>query len=434
MKTIKGKIAGLLIMSVLIVSFMYIKTYLMFPSQITLIQGEEHIYNIKTVFPILMKADKNDILKLNGSEIKASGSSQHFTYPATFTSQTNGTFNLNMKIFGIIPLRNLKVDVVENKKVVPCGNTIGVKLYLKGILVVGVTDVETPDGKTVYPSRDAGIRAGDMILSVNKKEVNSINELIEIIEKNGEKQMKIKISRGNIVRETYITPISSKNNKHHIGLWVRDNTAGIGTLTFYDKQTGKFAALGHGITDMDTGILMPVNSGEIVRSNILDVRKGEQGLPGELKGMFDDSRSKLGTIIVNSEQGVYGVLSEETMQNMLGKEYPIAVRNQIKIGSAKILANVSQTITEEYDIEVMKVNHKNNEGTKGMVIKITDERLLNTTGGIVQGMSGSPIIQDGRIIGAITHVLVNDPTRGYGILIESMIKTLNRMEVLQNAA
>ena len=218
-----------------------------------------------------------------------------------------------------------------------------------------------------------------------------------------------------------MTPVkSSEDGKYHIGLWVRDSTAGIGTLTFYDADTGKFGALGHGITDIDTGTLMSVKSGEKLESDILGVKMSRSGVPGELKGVFSEGR-QLGTIESNTEVGIYGKLEKHAMQRMKGKMYPVGVRANIKEGPAVILSNIDGKKTEEYDIVIQKVSRQNLNGSKGMIIKITDERLLSTTGGIVQGMSGSPVIQDGKIVGAVTHVLVNDPTRGYGIFIETML-------------
>jgi stage IV sporulation protein B len=224
--------------------------------------------------------------------------------------------------------------------------------------------------------------------------------------------------------------MASDDKKYHIGLWVRDSTAGIGTLTFYDPKTSAFGALGHGITDIDTGLLMPVDSGEIIESSILGIKVGKSGVPGELKGVFIEDM-RLGTIENNSEFGIYGKLSDNAANKITGKLYPIGLRSEIKEGPAVILSNIDGKSIAEFEIEIQKVSRQNINGSKGMIIKVTDQKLLEATGGIVQGMSGSPIIQNGKIIGAVTHVLVNDPTKGYGIFIEGMLKNLPD-ENLQN--
>ncbi len=426
-KTYKKKILIAILASIIMVSLTYIKTYFSMPEELTIIKGEALIYNFRSPFYVRLVADDNEILKLNGGYIKASGNSLNLSNPVTFESEKNGSVVLDFKIFGILPLRSLRIDVVENIKIVPCGNTVGVKLNLTGILVVGTADIRAENGTRVYPAREAGIRAGDLIVQVNGMNIKSIRKLVDEVEKSRGNEMKIRYKRGGAFRDVFIRPaMSADDREYHIGLWVRDNSAGIGTLTFYDPATGNFAALGHGITDIDTGTLMPVSHGEVLESCILDIKKGEQGVPGELKGVFVESNSKLGNIQLNCEHGIYGKLNKYAIKKLSPKKYPIAVRSQIKAGKAKILANINDDKVEEFEIEIIKINRQNADGSKGMVIRITDRRLLELTGGIVQGMSGSPILQNGKVIGAVTHVLVNDPTRGYGIFIESMIKNLGK--------
>jgi stage IV sporulation protein B len=318
----------------------------------------------------------------------------------------------------------VKVDVVSNKQIAACGNTVGVKIKINGILVIGVSDVDTENGKKMLPSRESGIKPGYIILQANDKTLDGIDDLINEIDRSHGKPIKIKYKYGSIQGLASITPvISSDDKRYHIGLWVRDNTAGIGTLTFYDPATQTFGALGHGITDVDTGTLMPVETGEILESSILGVKKGTSGTPGELKGIFVED-TKLGSISLNSEFGIYGKLNSDNMRKVIGRLYPIGVRSEIKEGRASILSNIDGKNIDEFSIDILKVSRQSLNGSKGMIIKVTDPRLLETTGGIVQGMSGSPIMQNGKIIGAVTHVLVNDPTRGYGIFIEAMIRNV----------
>jgi stage IV sporulation protein B len=422
----KSRIPSIIvILFIITITAIYLNAYFVIPGEITLIRGEEHIFRFNSILPINIEADKEGILSVNGGVLGGKSRFLDFSGPVTFKSGQDGSVHLNMKVFGIMPFRTMKVDIVENQTVVPCGNTVGVKLRLKGVLVVGISDVNMSKDKIATPARDAGLKPGDLIFQVNGTEVKTISALIDEIDNSGGKEMKILYMRGDNSYETVVTPQKAyDDNKFHMGMWVRDNTAGIGTLTFYDPRTKTFAALGHGITDVDTGILMPASSGEILESSIVEIKKGERGVPGELKGIFIESRNPLGVVDFNCEHGIYGKLSDNYLNSLPAKSYNIGVRAQVKLGKAAILANISGKNIEEYDIEILKINNQNTNGSKGMVISITDERLLNGTGGIVQGMSGSPIIQDGRIIGAVTHVLVNDPTRGYGIFIESMIKNL----------
>lgn len=421
----KNKLLFFLFVCILVISFSYISTFFALPGEITILEGEEYVYNFKSPFLVNITADRDGIVKINGGDIKTNGNFLQLSGPISFKSQENGSVNLNMKILGLIPLKTVKVEIVENRKIIACGNTVGVKLKLDGILIIGISDVETLDGKKMLPVKDTGIKPGDLIVGADGAEVEDIGELLKVIEESGGKSIKLRLRHQGMYRETEVIPVKSVDDKkYHIGLWVRDNTAGIGTLTFYDPETHCFGALGHGITDIDTGSLMPVDTGEILESSILAVKKGRSGMPGELKGVFVEDKNRLGFIDKNCDYGIYGQLNENAARRMSSKLYPVAMRSQIEEGPAKILANTSGKVVEEYDIEIQKVSRQKVNGSKGMVIRITDKKLLELTGGIVQGMSGSPIIQNGRIVGAVTHVLVNDPARGYGIFIEQMIKNL----------
>lgn len=401
----------------------YIKVMLTVPGELTLIAGEEYTYDFNSLFPINIIADKVDLIKL-GSNSESASVSVGFQKPVSLTPRKNGTVNLNVKFFGLLPVKSVRVDIVSEKQLVACGNTVGVKMNIEGILVIGVSDVEVNGGRKVLPAKDSGIKPGCFITGINGKAIARIEELIEAIDKSGGKAVSIEYRSGSANNRASLVPVmASDDKKYHIGLWVRDSTAGIGTLTFYDPETLGFGALGHGITDIDTGTLLPAASGELIESSILGIKKGTSGVPGELKGVFIED-TKLGKITENSEFGIYGRLSENMVSKLKGKLYPIGMRAEIKEGAATILSNIDGKNTEEYSIEIQKVSRQNINGSKGMIIKVTDKRLLEATGGIVQGMSGSPIIQNGKLIGAVTHVLVNDPTKGYGIFIEGMLRNL----------
>lgn len=414
----------------IILAVSYVREIYNLPNQLTLFENQEYEYNFKSPFTVNIQADNKDMLIFESKDSKLGSSYYNLSDPIMFKAKKLGRVKLNMRLFGLIPLKTLQVDIVPYKELVACGNTIGVKLKIDGILVIGLSDIETINRENVLPAKESGIKTGDLIIEVNGKKVDSISDLQREVEGSNGESIQIKYKRNNTYNNTRIKPvISMEDNKYHLGMWVRDSTAGIGTLTFYDTKTNSFGALGHGITDIDTGILMPVEKGEIIESNILAIQKGRQGSPGELKGILIEDGEELGKIDTNCEYGIYGKLNEATCDKFPNKVYPIGLRNEVKVGPAVILANVDGKTVQEYAIEIVKLSTKSTSGSKGMIIKVTDKRLLEATGGIVQGMSGSPVIQDGKLVGAVTHVLVNDPTRGYGIFIEWMVRNIASEQV-----
>lgn len=323
------------------------------------------------------------------------------------------------RLFGVIPMKTVDADVFSEVKLIPGGFPFGVKLYTKGVIVVGISDVETEKG-SVSPAREAGLREKDVIISIDGEKVNTAKEVSEKIAQSNGKKLSITLNRKGVEEKIELTPAhSSGDNLYKAGIWIRDSTAGIGTVTFIDPRTNEFAGLGHGICDVDTGELMPLLRGNVVDVKLNGVNKGKVGDPGELKGIF--CHGKIGELKGNTPYGVFGTLSSVPEQYKR-EPLPIALKKDIKTGSATIYCTVGEK-PEEYSAEIVKINPANTD-TKNFVIKITDERLLEATGGIVQGMSGSPVIQNGRIVGAVTHVLVNDPTSGYGIFIENMLKNI----------
>jgi stage IV sporulation protein B len=432
-KSNKRKLFVLLFVCFCVITLSYLQAFSVIPAKLTLLEGEEYIYNFKSFYFVNIKADNSEVLKLNNSDIKANGNYLELISPLSFKTQKRGTVNLNFKAFGVIPLKTMQVDIIPSRKLAACGNTIGVKIRMDGVLVIGVSEVDRADGTKEAPAKDGGIKTGDVIYEVNETKLTGINDLIDQIDKSKGNSLSIKLRRGNELLSTSISPVEGVNdNKYHIGLWVRDSTAGIGTMTFYDPESHGFGALGHGITDADTGTLMPVNRGEVLESNIISVRRGEQGTPGELKGIFMENRPPMGSIYKNGEYGIYGKMYNgfKASKNRL---YPIGLRGQVRVGPATILSNIEGSKIEEFNIMIEKVARQSFSGPKGMVIKVTDKKLLNSTGGIVQGMSGSPIIQNGKLVGAVTHVLVNDPTRGYGIFIEWMLKNTGEVSGVRQA-
>lgn len=330
-----------------------------------------------------------------------------------------GKYTAKVKLFGVLPIKTVDISIFEKQNIIPLGVAFGVKLYTDGVIIVDITDF-LHDGKIQNPAYDAGLREGDIILSYNGVKVKSNEDLIEQVKlSNGNPQIAT-VRRNNLDFDTKIIPIKDDaDGSYRIGLWVRDSTAGIGMLSYYNPNDNTLSGLGHSISDGDTGQLMPVSTGELVKANIEGVIKGSPGSPGELLGSFIDEEI-LGVLTGNSSTGLTAACVTDEFSDY--NSYPIALKDSIKTGKAQIICCVNGTESKFYDIEILKINN-NLQETKNMVIKITDNKLLELTGGIVQGMSGSPIIQDGKIVGAVTHVLVSDPQKGYGIFIENMLKS-----------
>ena len=329
------------------------------------------------------------------------------------------SLSANTKFFGIVPLKSVNVNVYDEITLCPGGMPFGVKLYTDGVIVAGITGVQGT-AETHSPASDCGLKTGDIIKNVNGNAVNTIDEIASAIEQSGGKSLSLSVDRNGKELSLTLTPVLSKDdNQYRAGLWLRDSTAGIGTVTFISPQNGFFAGLGHGICDVDTGNIMPLRKGTVVDVTISGITKGIVGSPGELKGTFIPG--KIGALTGNTHCGVYGVLSDTDNTSLL-EPVKIGLKNELKLGKAEIYCTISDTV-EKYSAEIVKIGNKDAE-QKNFVIKITDKRLLDATGGIVQGMSGSPIIQNGKLVGAVTHVLVNDPTKGYGIFIENMLKNM----------
>ena len=304
-------------------------------------------------------------------------------------------------------------SALDREFLVPVGHTIGIKLFSDGVVVVGLAEIETAQGR-ISPGVACGLRVGDVIEEANGTEVESSEQFSGILQCGG--TVELAVSRGGEELMLSAHPAPGEDGVYRLGAWIRDSMAGIGTVTYYDPQTGEFGALGHGVTDSDTGLLMPLADGAVMGSTVKAVKKGSEGEPGQLRGEFDLTKDK-GTLSANTEQGVFGKLDADAIS--FGAAIPVARAGEVREGAAVIRANVSGDAVEEYEIEILRVLDAT--GARNLLLRVTDQELIALTGGIVQGMSGSPIIQNGKLIGAVTHVLVNDPTRGYGILIENML-------------
>lgn len=304
--------------------------------------------------------------------------------------------------------RALEADVL-----IPVGHTIGIKLFAEGVVVIGLAEVESGGG-VVTPGADCGLQVGDVIEAVSGQEVESSEQFAQLLQCGG--SLELDISRDGQDLTLDAQPVQGTDGTWRLGAWIRDSMAGIGTVTFYDPASGVFGALGHGITDTDTGLLMPLGDGSVMHASVKAVKQGSPGEPGELKGNFDLAHD-LGGLHANTERGVFGEMEPCTLTE--GVAVPVAKAGDVHVGDASILANVSGDQVTAFDVQILRILDP--DGVQNLLLQVTDPVLIAQTGGIVQGMSGSPILQDGRIVGAVTHVMVNEPTKGYGILIENML-------------
>lgn len=306
---------------------------------------------------------------------------------------------------------------LSQRKLIPVGKTVGLKLFAHGVMVVGLDEVNTQQGSR-SPAKESGLKTGDIITAINTIPVNTIEEVESILAEKGDSPLTMQVLRSG--RSTSVTTQAApclSDGSYKLGAWIRDSMAGIGTVSWYDPESGRFCALGHGINDIDTSLLMPLKDGGIMSSSVTGVLKGSSGSPGQLHGTFDLS-GDIGTLTENTSCGVFGTMTKGSFS---GEAVPLASRQEVRTGAAVILSNISGEDIQEYSVEIMRIYPETAADTRNLMVQVTDKRLLEATGGIVQGMSGSPILQNGKLVGSVTHVLVNDPTRGYGILIENML-------------
>ncbi|SFF93850.1 stage IV sporulation protein B [Desulfotomaculum arcticum] len=342
-----------------------------------------------------------------------------------------GMLDLQFKLFGLIPIHHMLVDVVSPVKVIPGGQSIGVLLHSEGVMVVGEAAIDQ-GGKKIFPAREAGISVGDLILKLNGKEVTGENQLQNLIDKCGRqgKDVNLLVKHGNEVKNLRINPIlCDETGRYRVGLFVKDSAAGVGTITFYDPDSRVYGALGHIITDYSGKSIINPRDGKIVEASIKGLHPGKKGEPGEKLGVFKGKSDIIGDISKNTKYGIFGELEKGLKNPIYGKPVAVALTYQVKRGPAQILTVLDDNKIQSFDIEIAQVLPGNQ--SKGLVLQVTDPELIQRTGGIIQGMSGSPILQDGKLVGAVTHVFINDPTRGYGVLAENMLKEANLINIEQ---
>ena len=395
------------ILILLIIIYTYVVAIQSIPSNIVIFEGET--ISLKTIFGI-----KANLIYDNETVETISNNQNSINEVGKKTAKLN--------LFENIFLKNINIDVLPKTTVIPVGNIAGIKLYTSGVLVVGMSEIYGIDNKAYKPYENSGIEEGDTIVSVNEDKITSTEDLIEKVNSSNGNEVKIEYIHQEKTVACSIKPAQTSNNEYKLGLWVRDSAAGVGTVSFYEPSSKTFGALGHGITDIDTEQLIDIASGEFVTTKILNIVKGQVGTPGRIQGTVDNQKN-IGTIQKNTKFGIYGTVDNISSLNIdSSNEMEVALRDEIKTGKAKIRCSLENGKIEEYEIQIEKVFKENNYDNKSMLIKITDEKLLDKTGGIIQGMSGSPIIQNGKFVGAVTHVLVNNPTEGYAVFGDIMLK------------
>lgn len=404
---------GLFLIILLLIIYVYTLYFQFIPDNIVMFEGET--LSFKNFFGLNTSLiDDDEVVQVssnNNDKILDSGKK-----------------TINISFLNNVFVKKVNVDVLPRTKVIPVGNIAGIKLYTSGVIVVGMTEIEGIDNKKYKPYENSGIEEGDTIISINKNRINSVDDLVKNVNLAKGELVEVQYLHNEKTLECFIQPVKTLKQEYKLGLWVRDSAAGVGTVSFYEPTTRLFGALGHGIVDIDTEQLIDISSGEFVTTRILNIVKGEKGKPGRIQGTVDN-QSNIGIVSKNTRFGIFGKVDNVSSLNIdNSKEMDVAFRKEVHTGNAKIMCSLENGKVEEYDIQIEKVFKDNNYDNKSMSIKVVDERLINKTGGIIQGMSGSPIIQDGKFVGAVTHVLVQNPKQGYGVFADMMIKQMREVE------
>lgn len=405
---------------VAIVAMLYYKWDTEVPDNLRLVVNQKGTFNFE--IPAEASIESNCIEVLQNGEKKLSKDILHVDMqkPFEMSSSKTGIYRADLKLFGILKIKEINIQVIDEMEVIPSGLAVGIEVKTKGVLILGTGAVSSSNGEKYEPALNI-VKSGDYIIAVNEKEISSKQEIVDQVQKSEGKKIILTILRNDEKVKVAVTPVSSGDGIYKLGIWVREDTQGIGTLTYVDDN-GEFRALGHGITDIDTGMLMDIKSGNIYYAGIMDIVKGESGAPGEIVGYINKTdENKIGTISKNTMQGISGIIENKSVLGEAEERMPIGFAREVKEGKAYIKCQVGDKV-DTYEIEIEKVKRNAKNTNKSLVIKITDEKLLNQTNGIIQGMSGSPIIQNGKLVGAVTHVFVRDPAHGYGTLIENMIQ------------
>ncbi len=386
-------------------------------ADVRIMEGSTYYVNLNLPF-IYMRANRDGVVQLNGNPL--SNKAMQILAPVNLQALSLGEVDLEISLFGLIPLRQITVNILPEVRLIPGGHSIGIRLTSRGVTVVGYYYFES-NGQSRSPSRESGVRVGDVIIAIDGHKVTDINQAARLLNKaDREPQTPIMLTmlRDGGEKTISVTPLySEQDGGYRIGLYIRDSAAGVGTLSFYDPATRRYGALGHIIVDADTNKPVNIQDGNIVKAKIINIKTAQRGKPGEKTGIFIDQDSFKGNIEQNTPYGIFGRLDSF---HPSGAAIPMALASQVETGPAEMLTVIEGETIGCFQVEIERLAPQSRPSDKGFILKVVDEKLLAVTGGIVQGMSGSPIIQQGRIVGAVTHVFINDPTRGYGIFIEWM--------------
>ncbi|MDH7576238.1 MAG: SpoIVB peptidase [Bacillota bacterium] len=408
---------------------LFFQSFVMFPSNYRVSVGEQVKFRnflphqISTKITASVSQDPEGMLKWQKARLTEQAF--HPFLDESPIAALPGQVHLELRLFGKLPLKRVTVEVVPPIKVVPGGHSIGVLLHTQGVMVVGYAGIADTLGRQICPAREAGISPGDIILEIENTPVRSDAQVSFLIDQLARKKevLNFRVKHQGALQEYQIKPIfCQETRRYRIGLYVRDSAAGVGTLTFFEPKTKKYGALGHVITDSETNRWLDLRDGKIVRATVQGIQQGQRGRIGEKVGLFLGNENTAGNIDKNTKYGIFGTLTENLNNPLFPKPIPVALGHQVREGPAQLLTVLNGEKIESFSIEIQNIFPQPRPDGKAFILKITDSELLNRTGGIVQGMSGSPIIQNGRLIGAVTHVFINDPTRGYGVLSESMLE------------
>ncbi|MFB5083429.1 SpoIVB peptidase [Symbiobacterium thermophilum] len=399
------------------------RTFVSLPDHLRLPQGQAHELSLGIPFSTAVPTSGQ------GLAVQRSGS------PLQLAAEQTGRYTLDVKLFGLIPIRRMTVDVVPEIRVVPGGHSIGVRLQSDGVQVVGFAAVEDEEGRVHHPGRAAGLQVGDTILAIDGRPVRGEDHAVHLFQEAGRRgrEITLTVRRGDERLERTVKPVREKETgRWRVGLYIRDGASGVGTLTFYHPPTRKFGALGHVIAEGESRRPFQFAHGQITAADVVKIQKGRRAAPGEKITSHPDSGGRLGVIEKNTPFGIFGRLNSPLKNPLYEEPLPVAMASQVKEGPAEMLTVVDGQKIERFQVEIVRLIRQPTAEGKNMIVQVTDPRLLEATGGIVQGMSGSPIIQDGRVVGAVTHVFVNDPTRGYGVLIEWMLQEAGLLPAERN--
>ncbi len=400
----------------LLAGLAYYQIYQQIPSILRFRAGVEQSLDLG----VPLSADVVSVSEQGESNIPKGAVTIDLDRPVTVKAAETDSYQMQVKLFGFFPFKKVGIEVIEDQELIPVGIPIGIYVKTKGILVVGVGEFEGPEGVTYSPAKFI-LKSGDYILALNGEEVSDKDDFMERVNESGGSEIVLTVDRNGQEMDLKVLPRQSAGGGYKIGAWIRDNAQGVGTMTYLDGK-GCFGALGHGINDVDTSTLMNTDDGTLYQTEIISIKKGESGEPGEMTGMIIYSPDRvLGTITDNSAQGIFGKCDQDALDLADAAPLPIALKQEIKLGPAQILCMVEDE-PKYYDIEITALHLDHDNLNRGIELRVTDPDLLAITGGIVQGMSGAPILQDGKFAGAVTHVLVNNPERGYGIFIENMME------------